>query len=587
MKKIFCAIAALMLALASFAQNNGPSQYFLNAYKAYEEGNLELALQYIQKQCEEEECDFQTRYLTMLVCYKAGEYEVAGMLAQQLLPNLKKDAHEERSDLYVYMAVAAFEKNDQKGAIKLLNKALKEAPRSSWIFYERGYVYAHQKRFDAAIKDLQKSFYLDSTRIEALTLMGTCYQYKGNQQEMARCYEEAIRRTEGKQPYIWCEYSAAHFELGQIDQAIDKLFTAILINPNDARTGRMYNNIQRKNKPELLARLKQKAEEEPKSATWHSLLGDTYQEMDSLKQAYHHYRIASLLEPTYDGGVTPLKRLAQAYAEAEDYDAAIALLDEGLEASPMELVYHRLKQVYTHSKGQVANALTMVERLILFDEKQHDELLFISARYLYDLGRYEESMAKCLELMKTDFKTVPDYTLLMGKLYAHMGKTAESDDNFRILLKDAEKFYDYAAMKPIGITKENAEQLGPFSLPRALMGLGRTDQAQEVVTYMNKKINDVLLEHPDVQIKGSLLYNLACVNAQTGLLSEALDMLDLADRFGYSKAVYMQNDPDFEPLLQSGDSDILLRWQQICDRIAAANQAKAALIHEATDGVKL
>ena len=40
MKKIFCGIAALMLALASFAQNSGPSQYFLNAYKAYEEGNL-------------------------------------------------------------------------------------------------------------------------------------------------------------------------------------------------------------------------------------------------------------------------------------------------------------------------------------------------------------------------------------------------------------------------------------------------------------------------------------------------------------------------------------------------------------------
>jgi len=586
MKKLILSLLAVVIAAAGFAQNTDASNDNLNrAVIAYEMGNLELAMQYIQKQCDED-CNFPTRYLAMMVLYQAGEYELAGQLAEQLLPYVNKDAHDERNTLYGYMGVAACEKGDYKGAIKLLNKALKEDSKSSWAYYERGYVYSDQGKYDAAIKDLLKSAELDSTRIDAYTLAAMCYQYKGDMSNMEKYYQEAVRRTEGQNPYVVCEYGAAYLELGRTDEAIDKLFEAFQIDMENARTGRFYNRIQEQKPQELLARLQQKAAEEPYNAAWEALLGDCYETADSLALGYRHYRIASLMDPTQDNGISPLKRLAKAYAHAEDYEAALALVREGMEAAPQDLVWRRLEHVYTYNSGNIEAALPLAERLMVSDEKQHDALMLMSARYLYDLGRYEEAMVRCLEYMKIDPEDT-DLTLLMGYLYQKQGKTAEAESNFRILVKNADGFYDYEQMKPLPMEKTSMDHLGPFTLPRALMGMGRKADAQEVVGVMNAKIRKVLTDHPDVELDGALIYNLACTNAQVELFQDALEMLEVAERFGYNSAIYIEQDPDFGPLVASGNAEILMRWQQILNRMKAANAEKAALIHSAVDGVEL
>lgn len=581
MKRLLLSALASILSLAICAQTD----YYAEAQKAYEAHNYELAMAYIEKQCETD-CHFRASWLAMDVLYATGDYEAAAMLAAMFLDKLPKSEHAMRAEALAYVAVYAHEQANYKEAVKLLSKAIKESPDNSFYYYERGFSLAYQKKYDAALKDLNKSIQLNEDRIEAYTLAGICCQYKGNLKEMDRYFLEALDRTERKVPWVWCEYGVAQKELGYTDHALDMLMTAITLDPDNARTGRFYNMIQRDHKAELLAVLKQKVSESPRNATWEALLGDTYEEMDSLKEAYQHYRIASLIDPLHEGGVEPLKRLAKALADAEDYEGAQALISEALQAYPQQLDYRRLQHVYTYYQGDWAQAFELGDRLLDIDENQKKELLFVTADYLRHLGRFDEAMERCIELMKLDADN-DDLTLLMAKLYSQSGKTAEAEGNYRILIKNADKFYDYAAMKPIGITEENKYNLGPFSLPRSLMGIGRTDDAREVVNIMNRKIRDVLREHPDAELSGTLLYNLACANAIVGLHEDALDMLERADKFGHSQSRFTQIDDDFETLRTSSDPDILMRWQQLLDRIAETNAQKAAKIHEAIDGVNL
>ena len=582
MRKLLAAAMMLLMSIGAWAQH----EYYDKALAAYNEGNYLLAFQYIQKQCSEAECDFASQWLAMEILYSAQEYELAGQMAEKLLPQLKKDAHDNKCTAYAYMAVAAFEKNDYKKAYQLLTQALKEDPKSSFCYYERAFASVAQEHYDAAIKDLKKSIECNPDRIEAYTLAGLCYQYKKDTVNMHTYYQIAIEKTKGEVPWVWCEYGAAFLELGQFNRAIDQLFTALSLDSDNARTGRFYNRLQERDAVLLKDRLKAKVEEEPWNATWEALLGDSYETIDSLPEAYTHYRIACLLDATHDGGVQPLSRLAEALADAQDYEGALLLLEEGLEENPMFLPYRRLKHAYTYYQGDFAKALEEAERLMDIDEKQKDDLMFLTADYLFKLGRYEEAMVRCLEILKT--REEYNYlTLLMANLYSQMGKTAEAESNYRILIKDAEEYFDYATMTPKPITKETADNLGPFSLPRSLVGIGRQDKAQEVVRIMNGKINDALEKEPDIRIDETLLYNLACVNSVVGLLSEAVDMLELADKFGHSQPRFTLADPDFENIRNSQDTEVLERWQKLIDKMTAAAAAKAQVIHEAIDGVKL
>ena len=163
MRKLLTAAMMLLLSIGAWAQH----EYYDKALAAYNEGNLDLAMQYLQKQCSEAECDFASQWLGMEIFYSAQEYQLAGQMAQKLLPELKKDAHESRCTVYAYMAVAAFENEDYKTANKLLTNALKEDPKSSYCYYERAFTSAAQEHYDAAIKDLKKSIEFEPDRIEA------------------------------------------------------------------------------------------------------------------------------------------------------------------------------------------------------------------------------------------------------------------------------------------------------------------------------------------------------------------------------------------------------------------------------------
>ena len=582
MRKLLTAAMMLLLSIGAWAQH----EYYDKALAAYKEGNLDLAMQYLQKQCSEAECDFASQWLGMEIFYSAQEYQLAGQIAEKLLPQLKKDAHESRCTVYAYMAVAAFENEDYKTANKLLTNALKEDPKSSYCYYERAYTSVAQEHYDAAIKDLKKSIEFEPDRIEAYTLAGLCYEAKKDTVNMHKCYQTAIEKTNGETPWVWCEYGATYFNRGQLDRAIDMLFKAITLDSENARTGRFYNFLQKHDAVLLKDRLKAKVEEEPWNPTWEALLGDSYETIDSLPEAYMHYRIASLQDATYDGGVQPLRRLAQALADADDYEGALLLLEEGLEVNPMFLPYRRLKHAYTYNKGDYAQALEEAERLMDIDEKQKDDLMFLTADYLCKLGRYEEAMVRCLEILKTRDE-YNNLTLLMAELYRKMGKTAEAESNYRILIKQAEDYFDYATMTPKPITKETADRLGSFSLPRSLMGIGLQDKAQEVVRIMNGKISTALNENPDLQLDATLLYNLACVNAVVGMHSDAISMLELADKFGHSQPRYTLVDPDFESIRNSQDAEVKEQWQKLIDKMTEAQRVKAKRIHEAIDGVKL
>jgi tetratricopeptide (TPR) repeat protein len=232
---------------------------------------------------------------------------------------------------------------------------------------------------------------------------------------------------------------------------------------------------------------------------------------------------------------------ARAYAGIADcssmlyhyWDASTANLEQAdaasrkaLELAPELAEAHAARGLALSLGGRYDEAEREFESAIRLDPKLYE------GHYYFALGRFQQgNLAEAAKLFEQAAAVRPeDYQapMLRAQSYAGLGQQAEAEAAYR---KAAQIVARHVELNP---EDPRALYMGAVALCR----LGRTEEGLEWG-------DRALALDPD---DAGVLYNLACLNAVTGRLDRALELLEKAVRNGFGHRAWIENDPDLDSL---------------------------------------
>jgi tetratricopeptide (TPR) repeat protein len=140
----------------------------------------------------------------------------------------------ERYFLFADRAEAYFSQGDKQHALDDYNEAIKLAPNSANLYYNRGVFYAAQSDDDAALRDFDTAIGIDSKLVPALGQRAKIYQARGNFSGALADYSEAIR-LQPKTAALWSERGYVCLRQRDCESAIKDEAQAIQLDPKLAR----------------------------------------------------------------------------------------------------------------------------------------------------------------------------------------------------------------------------------------------------------------------------------------------------------------------------------------------------------------
>lgn len=136
--------------------------------------------------------------------------------------------------LFAHRADAYFSQGDKQHALDDYNEAIKLAPDSANLHYNRGIFYAAQSNDDAALRDFNTAIGIDSKLAPALRQRAKIYQARGNFSDALADYSEAIR-LQPKAAVLWSERGYVCLRQRDYQSAIRDEAQAIQLDPKLAQ----------------------------------------------------------------------------------------------------------------------------------------------------------------------------------------------------------------------------------------------------------------------------------------------------------------------------------------------------------------
>lgn len=576
MKRFFSALLFILINMCVCAQD-----YLSQAEAAYAAGDLNTAWQYAQKQCSEN-CNVATKSLMIRILFEAGEYNAAGMLAENVLKQLDKSNAEGRCRCYTYMGVAAFEQGNMKKANKHFASAIKEQPSNYWPYYERALTNRTIKKYEAALSDVQMAYERDTTDLNALLLAAYICEEMDRLDESDAWFQTAYRATEHKNGRVYAEQAASFYEQrGDSAAAVKLLYDGMAVDPTNPRAGRVYNQLLKRCPYTMLNEAYSRATELSFEPRWEAILGDIYDETLNLPDSgLVHYYKASRLSPSFDDGFQPVHRLVNRLVGLEEFTVSGLLTHDLMEADPFGLK-GKTKEIYRLYEAHEYEAA--IALILTLSPEQQDEagLNTLCASLCYDLGRYEEAMQRYLEQVADN----PDSRYLnyrLGRCYEQLGMTDAARASFNMVIAASDKYYN-PKTKSVNITLGSGKLI-PTELPLALFHLGE-DNAPEVA---KANLLELFMAQADITKKGgsmkdlneTMLYNTACMLAQVGLAGEALAALKMSVESGFTKPRHIELDPDLQAVRESLDEKVQTDYAQLVADLKQQNAEQIQRIYD-------
>ena len=273
------------------------------------------------------------------------------------------------------------------------------------------------------------------------------------------------------------------------------------------------------------------------------------------RQFFHQFRKQSIefARQMFNKAIEIDPAYALAYAGVADccsvlytnFDATEANLSNAetasrraLELAPQLAEAHVARGLAVSLLGNHADAETEFETAIGLNPQLFDAA-YMYGRALLAQGKLEKAaaiFARAAELRPEDY-VVPG---MLGSAYAGLGRTAEAQRAYRRQFEAASKRLELNPDDP------RALYMGGIALAR----LGEAKRANE---WANQAMA--------ISSDATVLYNVACVLANTGEAEEAIAVLERAIAAGFGHRSWIENDTDFASLRG------LLRFQELLSKL--------------------
>jgi tetratricopeptide (TPR) repeat protein len=347
-------------------------------------------------------------------------------------------------------------------------------------------LYIQQKNYDKAMESLNKEIAKNPKSDEGYYLKGWVLGEQGKYKEMIDAYDKSLAagprfksKIEESRKYVWGQnfnrgvsfYNKATKATAEdsvnsyYEKAIEAFNAAIMAEPDSADTYKnlAFTYISRGALDESIKPLEMLLQKE-KSEDAYRLLGEIYYEKgtglkatDSVAAAGYFDKAIAVLEEgrkAYSDNTDILLVLSNSYIAANKIEVAIDAFKSGVEKDPSNKYYRYNYGVLLLGKNDFAGAAEQFGKAVELDPAYNNAIYNLAVTYVKwgsDIrtkaedeaatganvdakfqeadGKYKQSLPYLQKLTELDSQK-PEYWELLGKVYAVLGMTQESQDSF-------------------------------------------------------------------------------------------------------------------------------------------------------------
>lgn len=507
-----------MSSLMALAQekNSRPSSYnYRRGVEAIQNDNAEEALEYLNKEIEENPKNGYAFFWIALARLQREEYGRMLTSADLSIKYLPKKDTEYRYLAYSTRARVYSELEDTVKALDDYASAIMIMPDNEDAYEKRAQIYYEQKKYDLADADYRKIISLDQGGVVG-------YMGIGRNKNARKLWDEAIVQFDHVTK-LYSDYSSAfafraESYLGKQDwdKATDDIVKALDIDEN-AKAFYLMQGLDDAAFASLKAKFQIKSSKEPNSDRWLYYLGIIHEQRAMYPQAIKFYEEANKRNLS----VRTLEQLAYCYGDNGQYELKLAAIEKALDMEPG-------KQV----------------------------LLCMRADALYDVGKINEAILEWDSILAMFPDNVSGY-YRRGWFKKAIDDIDGAIEDFTLaLVLDPEDVHSY-------ISRANMyEKQGKKELARAdyekVIELEATPDDYQVSMYAYQALgdNEKAIEVMDTLIardtaKARVYYEAACLYSKMNRQDEALNHLETCLAKGYRRFAHIAGDHDMDNIRES------------------------------------
>lgn len=513
-------------AVCAMAQSRPDSYNYKRGLEAVENQKLDEAIEYFNKDLEENPKNGYSYSWIAYLRYCCKEYGKAMTAANMAIKNLpKKDkeyvvfAYDTRGDIYLELA-------DTVKALESYTQAIKADPERSAPYEKRARLYHFQHKYDLAEPDYRKSAELSPGNMSGYIGLGQMASVRKNWDEALKQYSYAIRLDDTKS-YGYSLRASIYIEMKKWDEATDDIMSSLAIDWDDIMPGLLLD-LPNSARTMLIAKMRVRAAKSPNEPIWPYVIGSIYEDSNEYEKAIKAYSEANAIQPS----AVTYSRMAICCQHIGDYEEALVNISKGQD---LDSTYFAFKEC----RASVYYDMDKPELSI----KELDGML--AQKPDYAVGYRQRGWYK--SLMRDKDGAVEDYTMAIvlfpeyasalvgrGQIYAEQGKKELAEADFKKVVEIENTPEKYSCVH------------------YALQGLGQNDKAIAAMdTIIARDTTDC-----------GTIYDAACLYSRMHDKQKALQYLEKSLRLGYKEFSHISHDYDMDFLRGTEEFKALIRKYQ-------------------------
>ncbi len=513
----------------------GQSSNFTAGKKALNEGDLDVALEYFNKDISDNPTSSLTYFYRAWLYYSTSENAKALNDVNAGLKFTTSKEKELMAVLYELRAKTYIELEEPEKAMVDYTNAIKTNGTDPDFYIGRAQLYFDNKLYDKAEADFASILKFDETNAAAHAGLARNYLAMNKYTEADKLLSK-LKKLHPKYDVAYYYSAKSAYNQNKFDEAIENSFMAFVLDDEDKSNRNLFFEYSEKNYAYALAKITNKINEEPSNYFWIFYKGILQENKEDYGDAVATYTIAQKLMT--ESNVSIYSHRANCYTNIglqelaiADYNLALAIDSSRAFDYAFRGEAKRLKGEYTEAVKDYTQAIALEPRVQWFYYRRgwvNEEFLKNNTAGLRDYN-------KAIEIDK-------DYAYT----YIHRGRFYKNTIND--MQKATADFETILKLDTIIIDGGNCRQY-------ALLELGREAEAIE---WLNK----ILDKYPN---EGNY-YDATCLYSLMNKPVEAVKYMTLAFETGYKDISHLSNDDDLDNVRNNPEFKALVtKWKKIIE----------------------
>ena len=353
-------LAFLMSVVVSAKEIKRPTSFnYLRAEEAVDNGDVEEALQYLQKELADNPKNGYAYFRMAWIFLQKDENGQALTNIEKALKLLPKKDGEYVAYSHNVKAMVYNNLGQKDKCIEELGLAIAAQPEDIDYLNFRGQRYYEMKKYDLSNADYLRITKIDQGSTVGFLGLGRNATEQKNFAEAEKNFDHALKLSPDE-TQVYCFRAECYIGQKKWGKAIDDIVKSISLG-GDAWAMELMSKIDEEPQfSQLISRLKTEAKKDPTEMTWYFIAGSLCAKLGKPQDAIPFFK------KLYDIGNTETASylLASAYSDLGMYDEAMKNIDNALEEDSTDINYHWQKSHVAHCMGDVKGAITSATKMV-------------------------------------------------------------------------------------------------------------------------------------------------------------------------------------------------------------------------------